>query len=450
MVKQCIIIGGGPAGTAAAIAAAEAGVGSVLLVERDALGGTCTNRGCIPTKFFLSRSELLSRSGAAADRASEWQRTLAHKNLLIQGLSRSMEGKCRARGIAIAKGSARFVGSHEVEVLDGGGGRAVYEGDRIIIATGSSPAGLPGSPCDGVSIITSDEALNLDPLPESLVIVGSGAVGAEFAFIFTRLGVRVTLVEGAPRLFPFEEPDVDAVFRKTYSRIGVTVRTGEPVVGIETRDGGKSVAVLLGSGAVVEAAKALVGIGRVLETRSLDCEAAGVDIDGRGGVLVDDDLRTSQAHIYAAGDVTGRMLLAHAASYMGEFAGRRAAGLAFSPVPYHSIPWATFTTPEVAAVGWTLEKAERSGLSCVASSVPLMDNVKARIDRTTEGFFKAVADKQTGRLVGGTIVGPHASDLIHIIALAIHQGMTIGDMRGFSCVHPSIAESIGDLCASFK
>ena len=139
------------------------------------------------------------------------------------------------------------------------------------------------------------------------------------------------------------------------------------------------------------------------------------------------------------------MLLAHAASYMGEFAGRAAAGLPFSPVPYHSIPWATFTTPEVAAVGLSLDAAERSGLVCTTASVPLMDNVKARIDRTTEGFFKVVAEKGTGRLVGGTIVGPHASDLIHIIALAVHKGMTIAEMRGFSFIHPSISESIGEL-----
>ena len=448
MVKRCIIIGGGPAGTAAAHAAAGAGVVSVLLVERDALGGTCTNRGCIPTKFFLSRSELLSKSGIEAAGAVEWTKTLAHKNALIQGLSRSIEGKCRASGIAIAKGSARFIGPHEIEVVGAAGGRTVHEGDSIIIAAGSRPAELRDSPSNGTSIITSDEALNLSPLPESLAIVGSGAVGAEFAFIFTRLGVRVTLIEAASRLFPVEDPDVDAVFRKAYARMGVTVHTGDPVVRIETRDDGSRVAVLLGSGAVVEASKALVAIGRALETRGLNCGEAGVNLDNRGSILVDEDLRTSQPHIYAAGDVTGRMLLAHAASYMGEFAGRRASGRPFPPVPYHSIPWATFTTPEVAAVGLSLEQAEQSGKSCAAASVPIMDNVKARIDRTTDGFFKVVTERQTGKIVGGTIVGPHASDLIHIIALAIHLGMTVNDMRGFSFVHPSIAESIGDLYAS--
>lgn len=448
MVRQCVIIGGGPAGSAAALAAVEAGLKSVLLVERDALGGTCTNRGCIPSKFFLAKTEALAKGGTNAGIAgAEWGRVIAHKNALVQGLSRSIEGKCLAKGIEIIRGSARFISPHEVEVRDAGGGRFVVDGERFVVATGSRPAELSGSPCDGISIITSDHALNLDPLPRTLAIIGSGAVGAEFAHIFTRLGVTVTLIEAAARLFPMEDPEVDAVFRKLYARLGVSVRTGDPVVGIERREGCAGVAVLLKSGAAIEAVKVLVGIGRRLETEGLNCDAGGIKLDPRGGIPVDDDLRSSQPHILAAGDVTGRMLLAHAASYMGEFAGRKAAGLAFPPVPYRSIPWATFTVPEIAGVGMTLESAERSGLSCTATSVPLMDNVKARIDRTAEGFIKVVAEKKTGKIVGGTIVGPHASDLIHIIALAIHQGMTKSEMRGFSFVHPSIAES---LCDAFR
>lgn len=451
MLKQCIIIGGGPAGTAAALAAVHAGLTSVLIIERDIIGGTCTNRGCIPTKFFLSRSDAIAKaveSGGVL--ASEWGRVLAHKNALVQGLSRSIEGKCRAKGIEIAYGSARFISPNEIEVTDRGGGRTTVSGEHMIIATGSKPAEIPGSPCDGISIITSDEALDLKQMPTTMAIIGSGAVGAEFAFIFTRLGVKVTLIEAAPRLFPAEDADVDAVFRKIYARMGVDVHTGDPVAGIEIHGGGTGVAVKLQSGAVIEAVKALVGVGRTLETRGLDCDKAGVAMTNRGGIVVDDGLQTSQPHILAAGDVTGRMLLAHAAAYMGEFSGRLVAGSSFLPVPYHSIPWATFTTPEVAAVGISIEKAKQSGLSCFAASVPLMDNVKARIDRTTDGFVKIVAERASGRIVGGTIVGPHASDLIHIVALAIHKGMTVSEMRGFSFVHPSISESIGDLYASIK
>jgi pyruvate/2-oxoglutarate dehydrogenase complex dihydrolipoamide dehydrogenase (E3) component len=206
------------------------------------------------------------------------------------------------------------------------------------------------------------------------------------------------------------------------------------------------VSVILRSGAVIEAACALVGIGRKLSTAGIGCDAAGIALGARGEILVDDDLRTSQSHILAAGDATGRMLLAHAASYMGEFAARRSIGEEFGRVPYHSIPWATFTSPEVASVGLTEEAAARKGLDCRSASVPMVDNVKARIDRTTEGFFKVVAERASGRIVGGTIVGSHASDLIHVVAIAIHQEMSVSDMRSFSFLHPSISESIGELC----
>jgi len=444
MVKQCVIIGSGPAGNAAALAASAAGLTSILMVERDSFGGTCTNRGCIPTKFFLSRSENIASGGDEAV-AREWTRVLAHKNALVQGLSRSLEGTCRGKGIEIVRGTATFLSPNEIAVVDSTGGRSVYAGERFIIATGSRPAQIPRSPSDGMSIITSDDALDLKELPRSLAIIGSGAVGAEFAFIFTRLGVKVTLVEAAQRLFPAEDSAVDAVFRKIYERMGVTLLVGDPVMEIDVRPGGDGVVVKLASGAVIEVTKCLIGIGRTLETRGLGCEKAGIHLDQRGGIAVDSDLSTSQPHIRAAGDVTGRMLLAHAASFMGEFAGRAAAGQPYSPVPYHSIPWATFTRPEVAGVGLNVEKAAQAGIDCLSATVPLMDNVKARIDRTTEGFVKIVAEQTSGKLVGCTIVGPHASDMIHAVALAIHQRMTARELKGFSFIHPSISESIGDL-----
>jgi dihydrolipoamide dehydrogenase len=195
---------------------------------------------------------------------------------------------------------------------------------------------------------------------------------------------------------------------------------------------------------------ALVGIGRALGSRGLGCDAAGIATGERGEILVDDDLRTSQPHIFAAGDVNGRMLLAHAASFMGEQAALRSCGREARIVPYRSIAWATFTAPEVASVGLNVTAAERAGLQAVAASIPLMESVKARIDRTTDGFVKVVAERGSGKVLGGTIVGPHASDLVHIFALAIYQGMNVSDMRGFTFVHPSVSEIIGDLYATIK
>lgn len=446
MLKQCIIIGGGPAGTAAALAAVESGLKEVLIVERDAFGGTCTNRGCIPTKFLLTRSETIAVAGHAADGSGGWRRALQHKKALVQGLARSVEESLRTRGIGIARGSARFIAGNAIEVLDGGeGGRtARFEAERFVVAAGSRPAELLGSASNRRSILTSDDALDLETPPASLAIIGSGAVGAEFAFIFTRLGTKVTLIEAADRIFPAEDRDVDPVFRKVYDRLGVTVHTADAVRAIEPSPDHSSVRVTLASGSVVDAEKALVAIGRGLESRGLGCEAAGIAVGAAGAISVDDQLRTSQPHILAAGDVTGRMLLAHAATYMGEFAGRFAAGVAFAPVPFASIPWVTFTSPEVAGVGLTVEAARGLGLDAVSGSAPFVDNVKARIDRASEGFVKLVAERGTGRLLGGTIVGKGAAELIHVIALAVHQRMSADSLRGFVFAHPSIAETIAD------
>jgi dihydrolipoamide dehydrogenase len=437
MIKDLIIIGGGPAGHAAALAAAAVGGKSVLLVEKDALGGTCTNRGCIPTKFLLSRTEQAGSGGR-----DDWAKLLAHKRGLVQGLSRSIGTACEKAGVEIVKGEGRLIGPSGVEVSKADGSTSVFEGARIILAAGSAPAQLPQFASDGKTVITSDDALDLHALPQSMAIIGSGPVGAEFAHIFTRLGVKVTLIEAFDRLFPQEDPEVHELFLKKYDQLGVEVRVGDPVVSIEVRSAKAYVA--LKSGTIVEADQALVGIGRRLLGRELGVESAGITLGPRGEIAVDDDMRTSVPHIFAAGDITGRMLLAHVASFQGELAARKAFGFPHPPVPYRSIPWATFTTPEIATVGTTGEAATRQGLAHETAVVPLMESVKARIDRKTDGFVKVVVDKKSGRLIGATVVGSHASDVIHILALAIHQGMTTGDLKTFCFAHPSNVEIFGD------
>lgn len=431
MVKELIIIGGGPAGNAAALAAAAAGCTSILLVEKDSMGGTCTNRGCIPTKFLLSRSEPDGGGG-------EWTKLLAHKRGLVQGLSRSIEARCAKEGVEIIKGRGRLIGPQEVQVDSLDGHTATYAARKIILAGGSAPAHLANCTFDGRTIITSDDALDLPSLPQSMAIIGSGAVGAEFAHIFTRLGVKVTLVEAFERLFPQEDPEVHDLFLKKYQQLGVDVIVGNPVVGIEVRN--NRAVVTLHSGRTLDADQALVGVGRRLLSKELGLDAAGIQIGQRDEIPVDDDQRTAQPTIYAAGDITGKMLLAHVASFQGELAARRALNLPHPAVPYRSIPWATFTTPEVASVGITAVAADRMGIAHLAAVVPIMESIKARIDRKTDGFVKVIVEKMTGKVIGGTVVGPQASDIVHVIALAIHQSMTLGDLKGFCFAHPSIVE----------
>jgi dihydrolipoamide dehydrogenase len=445
--KDLIVIGGGPAGQAAAFAAREAGAQAVLLVEQEALGGTCTNRGCIPTKFLLSRAAALEAAGSPAAR-SAWSALSAHKGALVRGLARSIESRCAAAAVDLARGRGRLLSPETVEVVASDGTAARHEAKRIVIAAGSAPAALPGAVPDGVNVLSSTDALDLAELPSSVVVIGSGAVGAEFAFLFNRFGVAVTLVEAAGRLFPQEDEAVDQHFREVYARLGIPIRVGDPVERVVPH--ANAVDVHLRSGDVLRADKAILGVGRRLLSEDLGCLEAGIALGARGEVHVDDRQRTSQPSVYAAGDVTGRMLLAHVADREGRHAGLGAAGSDPGPIRYESIPWVTFTSPEIGSVGLTAEAASRRGVDTVTAVVATMTSIKARIDRRTEGFIKAVARRDTGEIVGATVLGHGAADLVHILALAIHNRMTAGDVRGAVFAHPTKAELISDIADELR
>jgi dihydrolipoamide dehydrogenase len=434
-VKKVIVIGGGPGGNVAALAAARHGAGEVALVEKDVIGGTCTNRGCIPTKFFLSR--VTEGTGAA-----DWAKLLAHKKALVRGIASSIEKSCVAAGVEILRGHGRLAGPNTVEVRDGDGKVTRAEGESIIIATGSAPADLPGITADGEQVITSTEALDLPEAPRSMIIIGSGAVGSEFAAIFHRAGTTVTVVEAMDRLFPGEDREVHDLFSRLYRKRGIDFVVADPVAAVEKRGPGEGVTVLLTSGKTLTADKVLVGVGRRLLSDDVGLDSAGLAPGRRGEIAVDGELRTARPHIFAIGDVTGRMLLAHLASFQGVQAGRRAVGKSSREVPYHAIPWSIFTSPEIASVGMNETMAESQGRDCRTAVVPLMDSIKSRIDRTTDGFVKVVAAGEGGQIVGGTVVGPHASDMIHVISLAVHRQMTAGEMSGMVFAHPTLAESI--------
>ena len=439
-MKKLIVLGGGPGGNMAALTAARHGLDEVVLVEQGAMGGTCTNRGCIPTKFLLSRLERMGSSLPPDEKG--WKQLVTHKNALVRGLSSSIEKSCAAAGVEIARGRGRLMGQHTVEVTGSDGETFLLEGEKIIIACGSSPAEIPGLSLDGETILSSTEALDLARPPRSMIIVGSGAVGSEFAFIFHRAGTRVTVVEAMDRLFPGEDAEVHDLFTSLYGRMGVEVVTGNSVAGVEPGRGGE-VKVHLRSGAILEAEKVLVAAGRRLLTTDIGLESAGIGRGPAGEIAVDDELRTSSPDIFAVGDVTGRLLLAHLASFQGGQAARIAAGKSCRRVPYHAVPWTIFTSPEIATVGVNETEAGRRKIEHTSALVPWMDNVKARIDRKTEGFVKVVADKE-GRIIGGTVVGEHASDMIHILSVAIHQGSTAADLSGMVFAHPGLAETVYD------
>ena len=445
-MKRLIVLGGGPGGNAAALAAARHGCKQVMLVEKDAMGGTCTNRGCIPTKFLLSR---LEQNPPSPDRrGAAWGRLMAHKRSLLRGLSASIERSCLDAGVEIIKGHGRLTGPATVAVADDGPGERKIEGDGIIIATGSAPAMPPAFEMDGERVITSTEALDLQSPPSSIAIIGSGAVGSEFAFIFQRAGSNVTVIEGEDRLFPGEDVDVHQVFTALFDKMGISYRTGSPVK--SAAPAGDGADVTLASGEHIEAERVLVGVGRRLLTNDIGLREAGVELGERGEIIVDDRLMTSREGVMAVGDVTGRLLLAHLASFQGVQAARNVLGRKANPVPYDAVPWAIFTTPEIATVGLNEAGGKRRGVGLVSASVPWMDNIKSRIDRETEGFVKINADKETGKIVGGTIVGVHASDTIHIISSFIHSGATVGDAAGMVFAHPGLAETISEVLQKLR
>jgi dihydrolipoamide dehydrogenase len=446
-VKNLIVIGGGPGGNMAALTAARHGTRDVVLIEKGTLGGTCTNRGCIPTKFLLSRLEQSAPDTDGDGRT--WLKMIKHKDALVRGLSSSIGRSCREAGVELLAGHGRLCGEHSVEVTGPEGGTSRLEAKKIIIATGSSPARIPAFSIDGEQVLTSTEALSLQRPPASLIIIGSGAVGSEFAFIFNRAGTKVTVVEAMDRLFPGEDQEVHDLFTGVYRKMGVDFVTGDPVDGVEPKAGGLAT-VRLRSGETLEAEKVLVGIGRRLLSDDIGLETAGIERGPGGEIPVDDDLRTSCPDIFAVGDVTGKMLLAHLATFQGVQAARRASGSAARAVPYHAVPWSIFTTPEIATVGMNETEAAKRGVGCVSAIVPWMDNIKARIDRSTEGFVKIVADPGDGRIIGGTIVGNHASDMIHILSTHIHSGATVTDMTGMVFAHPGLAETVYEVAQKLR
>lgn len=431
-MKKLVVIGAGPGGNVAALTAARHGGGEVVLVEEETLGGTCTNRGCIPTKFFLSRLEQPS---------ADWKRLLAHKNSLIRGLADSIGKNCREAGVKIVEGRGRLSGPHTVEVERTGQGTVRIESERIILATGSAPALLPGVVFDSERVLTSTEALNLAQPPPSMVIVGSGAVGSEFTFMFYRAGTRITVVEALNRLFPGEDREVHDLFAALYRRMGIEFVTSDPVESIEP-GGAEGARVRLRSGAELDAHTVLVGAGRSLQTDDIGLESAGIEKGPRGEIPVDGELRTASPGVFAVGDATGGLLLAHLASFQGVQAARIALGLKAREIPYHAIPWSIFTTPEIATVGLNETASAAAGIETEASVIPWMDNIKARIDRKTEGFVKVVAEKASGRIIGGTIVGDHASDMIQILSSLVHQRLTVSEASGMVFSHPGMAETI--------
>ncbi len=443
-----IVIGAGPGGYVAAIRAAQLGM-RVACVEKDrSLGGTCLNVGCIPSKALLDSSERYhqAKTGLAAhgivieNVALDLPTMMSRKAAVVKVLTKGVAGLFRKNKVEWIKGAARIDGPGRVNVI-GAEPRAIGA-EKILIAAGSAPIALPGLPFDGERVITSTEALSLPRVPERLLVVGGGAIGLEMGSVWSRLGSSVLVVEMLDRLVPGTDLEMAMALQKILAKQGLQFRLGTKVSGAQPRNGRLAVTLSSPDGETEEECDVmLVAVGRRPYTEGLGLEKAGVRLDERGRIAVDEQFRTSVEGIFAIGDVIAGPMLAHKAQEEGIAAVERMAGLA-GHVNYDAIPNVVYTWPELASVGATEEEAKRRGHRVRVGSFPFLANGRARCMNETEGSVKVVADADDDRILGIHILGPDASDLIAEAAVAMEFSASAEDIARSVHAHPTLAEAL--------
>lgn len=448
------IIGAGPGGYVAALRAAQLGA-RVVLVERDRVGGVCLNWGCIPTKTLLRTAEVFTLAREAADYGVvvanarlDWAAAQEHKERVVRRLTGGVELLLQKAGVQLLAGTARFASPSAVEVVGQGGVERVEARDYII-ATGSRPVSLPIPGLEGPDVLTSDAALSLASLPTSLLIIGAGPIGVEFATLFQACGVEVTLVELLPRVLPTLEADLAAEVERALKKARVRVHTASRVSGVEPHQG-EYLATIAGPSQdiAVQVERVLLAIGRRANVEDLGLAMLGMEMD-KTGIRVDGHLRTNIPHIYAVGDVTGGILLAHVAMHEGLTAVENALG-GERVMNYDSVPSCVFSRPEVATVGLTEEAARKQGYDVQVGKFPFRANGKALALGERDGLVKIVAESKYGQILGVHIVGPHASDLIQEGTLAVMLESTLDELEATIHPHPTLSEALAEAALAAK
>lgn len=434
---EVAVIGGGPGGYIAAIRSAQLGKRTVLVEKRD-VGGTCLNRGCIPTKALLHSAEVYQQlSGAKSlgitlgEYAFQYKKMAKRKDKVVKQLRSGVENLVAGHGAQLVRGEAVLTGPHTFRV-----GEEEFEAEQIILASGSYPASIPIPGADLPGVLNSDGVLALEECPESVVIIGGGVIGVEFATLFRDLGKPVTIVEMLPTILYGNDPDVCATMTGLLTDKGVTIHTGAKV--LEIRDGLTCVFEKDGQTLEAQGQVVILATGRKPETATLGLEAAGVETE-RGFVKVDDELRTNVPHIYAIGDITGKQQLAHVATAQGVVAAHNAAG-EHRQMDYSAVPGCIYTTPEIACVGLTEDKAKEAGYAVKTGRFNVSGNGRSLAISCPDGFAKIVADAATGRVLGCHVVAPHATEFISEAVLAIRQSLTVEQLGQTIHAHPTVSE----------
>ncbi len=435
------VLGGGPGGYEAAIRCAQYGL-KVALIEQGELGGTCLNRGCIPTKALLEcahRYESAKRADAFGVSCGEvgfdYAKMAERRDTVVSKLRKGVEGLEKAYGVTVIRAHGVLTGKNSIDA-----GGTTVTADSIILATGSSPARPPIPGIGEQGILTSDELLKVDAAPDSLVIIGGGVIGIEFATLFAALDKPVTVLEMLPSILPGVDPDITKLLLRTFKQKGITVRTGAKVLALH---GGDKVTVdyeLDGESKTAEASCCLVSVGRRPNTEDIGLDSVGIGLQ-RGFVTVDEHMRTSVGNIYAIGDITGKLQLAHVATAQGMIAAAGCAGHE-AAMDYSAIPACVYTEPEVAYVGLTEAAAKEIGHGVKCGVFNVAANGKSMVMGSMAGLVKLVFDDSDGRLLGGQIFAPRATDMIAEIAALIKCGATLNMLCATVHPHPTISEAI--------
>ncbi len=445
-VTRIVILGGGPGGYVAAIRAAQRGA-DVTCVEKDMVGGTCLNRGCIPTKALLGSVDALhkAREGdefgfkVEGEIKPDFARMYERKDDVARKMREGVEGLFKRHKIKLVRGHGRIVaeGKVEVETKDG---KETLEYDKLIIATGSEPAQLPFFDFNQPTVLDSTDALRLTELPETLLIIGAGVIGCEFAGIFSELGTKITMVEMMPQVLPLEDKRLAKQFQSIFKKRGIDIRLKTRVEGI-AEYGENYITANVEGGEQITAEKMLVSIGRTPNSKDIGLEVLGIETDQRGYIMVNEKLETGAANVYCVGDVNGGIQLAHVASHEGLAAVENCMGGDVKR-DLRAVPSCIYTMPEIASIGLTEDQAKDEGFKPITGSFRMAGLGKALAIGEDQGYIQIVADEETDRVLGANMMGAHVTDLIHEIGLAIEQELEVKDIINMIHAHPTIAEGV--------
>jgi dihydrolipoamide dehydrogenase len=447
-----VVLGGGPGGYAAALYGAAAGL-SVAVVERDKVGGTCLHRGCIPAKQFLETATVFRTVAEAGEfgvqtesPGVDFATSQARKQKVVDQLWNGLQGLMRKRKISTFAGTGSLGPDHRVTVDDG----TELAGKHVVLASGSVPRTLPGFDVDGRYVLTSDQVLDLERLPESAAVVGGGAIGCEFASMMSDLGVRVTVLEALPKLLPGCDRDVVSVVARSFEKRGIDIHTDTAVRSHEP-DGDRTT-VTFGDGETVTVEMVVMSVGRRPLSETLGLEGTAVEVDERGYVVVDSHMRTGEDGVYAVGDLVNTPQLAHVGFAEAIVAIKDMLGETAVPVEYDKVPWCIYCFPEVAFAGLSEEAARDKGLDVVVSKHRFSGNSRALIVGQPDGLVKVIAERQAdgkaGRLLGVHMVGPMATEQLAEGWLAVNWEATPDEISNYVHPHPTLSETFGETVMS--